>query len=295
MHRVTLSLWTALITLTLLLTMPGVSEAKDNDPGVRGGDVYVDTYYIIPGTGEWASINTGIPDDPIEYTFELRCFAEGNGHVECLNENARLCPAAPGGKQAYWFSRIKGSGQPWSPMGRYPSCIYAEKPRDIGDQIRENILSEFQSQPVEPGRLGMQPSPHTLIGAHTNFYVEASEQIFDFLMLEQEIRIIARPTEYEWSYGDGTTYGPAPYAGGPLPADQWGEETATSHVYRETGDYQASVTVYFSAEYSINGGPFVPIDGRATVPSAPQTVSVWKSESRNVADDCLQNPVGFGC
>ncbi|MBP3043827.1 hypothetical protein KKR91_04300 [Arthrobacter jiangjiafuii] len=157
------------------------------------------------------------------------------------------------------------------------------------------ILSEFQSRPIAAGSLGMQPSPHTLIGAQTNFYVEAREQTFDFVLLGQDLRIIATPTEYEWTYGDGTSYGPAPFAGGPLPESRWGEKTATSHVYGATGDVQASVVVHFSGEYSINGGPLVPIDGRASVPSAPQTVSVWRSTSNNVADDCLINPAGYGC
>ena len=114
-------------------------------------------------------------------------------------------------------------------------------------------------------------------------------------MFEQNIRIIAKPTEYEWNYGDGVSYGPAQFSGEPLPEARWGEETPTSHMYRATGDYQASVVVHFSGEYSINGGPMVPIDGRAAVPSDPQTISVWKSESRSVADNCLVNPAGFGC
>lgn len=74
-----------------------------------------------------------------------------------------------------------------------------------------------------------------------------------------------------------------------------GGSTPTSHVYLETGDYQASVIVHFSGEYSVNGGPLVAIDGRAAVPSEPVSIRVWKSESRNVTDDCLVNPAGFGC
>lgn len=39
----------------------------------------------------------------------------------------------------------------------------------------------------------------------------------------------------------------------------------------------------------------ISIEGRAEVDSPSQTLSVWKAESRNVADDCLVNPAGFGC
>ena len=277
------------------VTAPALYADGGGSGGIGNGEVSVGVYYPIPGSGEWASVQTGIPTDPAEYKFELKCFDEDAGSIGCLYENRNACKAAAGGRLVYWFTRLKGSGSDWSSLYSEPSCIYSEKPRDIGDQIRESILSEFQSRPIAPSVLTFQPSPYTLVGAHTNFYVAAGHQTFDFQMLEQNIRIVARPTEYEWDYGDGLVYGPTPLAGAPLPEGRWGEETPTSHVYRETGDYQARVVVYFSGEFSINGGPMVPIEGRAAVPSAPQTISVWKSESRNVADDCIVNPAGFGC
>ena len=262
--------------------------------GVEDDQVFADTYFRIPGSNEWASFDVGIPDHPYEYRFELKCFDSNAGDLECLYENRSACTAGERGRLVYWFYSLKGSGD-WNPFGKAPMCIYAEKPKDTGDRIRENIFSEFQSRTIIPAAMGMQPSPHTLVGAHTNFYASAEVQTFDFKMFDQDIRIVAQPSEYDWVYGDGTTYGPTRFSGGPLPADRWGESTPTSHVYPQTGDYQASVTVYFSAEYSVNGGPMVPIEGRATVPSAPVTIRVWKSESRNVADDCLVNPAGFGC
>lgn len=284
-----------IVFYTLIATTSSASADGSGGGGFDDDDVYVGGYFYIPGTGVWGPIDTGIPDDPNEYKFEYKCWTGDAGDIACLAENEERCTAGEKGRLVYWFFRIKNSGERWSPMDPPLSCIYAEKPRDIGEQIRESILTEFQSRPLESGHLRLQPSPHTLIGAHTNLYVDSGTQVFDFVLFDQNIQIIARPTEYEWNYGDGTAYGPAPFAGASLPEDRWGEETPTSHVYGQTGDFQASVVVYFSGEYSINGGPMVPIDGRATVPSAPQTVSVWKSESRNVADDCLVNPVGFGC
>ena len=294
--RPTLTITIVCFTLfSSTLSAPAIYADGGGSGGIGNGEVSVGVYYPIPGSGEWASVQTGIPDDPMEYKFELKCFDEDVGSIECLYENRNECKAAAGGRLVYWFTRLKGDGNAWAPLHPGPSCIYSEKPRDIGDQIRESILSEFQSRPIAPSVLTFQPSPYTLVGAHTHFYVAAGDQTFDFQMLEQNIRIVARPTEYEWDYGDGLVYGPTPLAGAPLPEGRWGEETPTSHVYRETGDYQARVVVYFSGEFSINGGPMVPIEGRAAVPSAPQTISVWKSESRNVADDCIVNPAGFGC
>ena len=249
-----------------------------------------------PGSGNLVPIEVGTPDSIYGYFYRSVCFDESSGDIDCLAGQNAACDAAPNGQYVWWYSGLKTQPrESWAKYGDGPTCIYSEEPQDVGEQISAVILSEFQSRPIAAGSLGMQPSPHTLIGAQTNFYVDAREQTFDFVLLGQDIRITATPTEYEWTYGDGSTYGPAPFAGGPLPESRWGEQTATSHVYGATGDFQASVVVHFSGEYSINGGPLVPIDGRAAVPSAPQTVSVWRSTSNNVADDCLVNPAGYGC
>ncbi|MSR98337.1 hypothetical protein FYJ28_05800 [Arthrobacter sp. BL-252-APC-1A] len=141
----------------------------------------------------------------------------------------------------------------------------------------------------------LQPSPHTLIGAHTNVYVEASSQVFEMELLGQSIRIEVEPTEYTFNYGDGTSYGPVSTSGGPLPEARWGEQTPTSHMYSQTGDFTVGITTFFSGQYSVNGGPMIPMDGRAEVASPSQVVSVWRAESRNVADNCLVNPAGVGC
>ncbi|MDK1328391.1 hypothetical protein [Arthrobacter sp. zg-Y1143] len=183
----------------------------------------------------------------------------------------------------------------WPRVSDTPSCIYSEEPVDIGQQIQAQILTAFQERPIAAGKLVVQPSPHTLIGMETNVYVEAAEQVFEMVLLDQTVRIVATPTEYEINYGDGTVYGPTSAAGAPLPQGRWGEQTRTSHRYAAAGDYQMSATVHFSGTYSVNGGPMIPIDGRAAVASQAQTIRVWRAETRSVADNCLINPNGIGC
>ncbi|WP_246262503.1 PKD domain-containing protein [Arthrobacter mobilis] len=141
----------------------------------------------------------------------------------------------------------------------------------------------------------MQPTPHTLIGAHTNVYADASEQRFNIQIPGQDVAIEATPIEYTWTYGDGSGLGPTTAPGGPLPRDRWGERTATSHIYTETGDFQVTLTTTFSGTYSVNGGPAVPIPGNGTFTAAPATISVWRSTVNNYADNCLENPEGSAC
>lgn len=162
-------------------------------------------------------------------------------------------------------------------------------------RIAAMIQSEFQKLPISAGRVTAQPSPHTLRGADTNFYAEAAEQQFDIKILAQDVHIEARPVQYTWNYGDGTTLGPQNSAGGPLPQDRWGEKTATSHVYTRTGDFSVVLTTSFLGTYSVNGGPPLPIPGQGQFNAPPRPVSVWRSITRNYADDCLKNPQGAGC
>jgi hypothetical protein len=83
--------------------------------------------------------------------------------------------------------------------------------------------------------------------------------------------------------------------GGPLPQGRWGEKTRTSHAYAETGDFQVTLTTSFQGTYSVNNGPPLPIPGQGQFTAAPQTISVWRSITRNYADDCIQNPRAQGC
>ena len=149
---------------------------------------------------------------------------------------------------------------------------------------------------MNAGISGIQPNPHTLRGAETNFYAEASEQTFNVIICcGQKVAIIAKPVQYRWDYGDGSSLGPTTTMGGPLPQDRWGEKTATSHAYAQTGDFNVILTTYFQGTYSVNRGPALPIPNQGQFSTAPQTVSVWRSVTRNYADDCITNPRGQGC
>ena len=195
----------------------------------------------------------------------------------------------------WWFTGLKQADpEQWRRMDS-PSCVYAVEPVDVMEEIAGLVLREFQSRPVDPGVLGVQPSPHTLIGMQTNFFIDSPEQVFDLRLLGQEVRITAVPTEYTWNYGDGHTYGPVPDPGVKLATGRWGEQTATSHMYETTGDYPVSVTVHFSGEYSVNDGQAIPIQGRGEFTTAEQLISVWKTDRRSVADTCLDNPTAWAC
>ncbi|WP_364403654.1 PKD domain-containing protein [Pseudarthrobacter sp. LMD1-1-1.1] len=237
-------------------------------------------------------------EDPNEYKYELQChLGGGDFDTPCLARQLDCKDREDGAKgiPVMWLSRPRGvPGAVWAHHSG-PTCLYDPKPEDLLPRIAADIQRQFQNLPVSAGAVVAQPSPNTLRGAETNFYAEAAEQQFDITMFGQKVHVVATPVQYTWNYGDGTVFGPQPSMGGPLPQDRWGEKTRTSHAYASTGDFQVVLTTSFQGTYSVNAGPPLPIPGQGQFNAPPQTISVWRSLTRNYADDCNANPQGQGC
>jgi hypothetical protein len=282
----------------LVPVSPGVADdGVEADFGEVGIDV--DGWTIDPGTGTLVPPGQSTVDsDPNEYKYELQChLGGGDFDTPCLARQLE-CKDGPGGEEGIpvtWLSRPRGvPGAVWAHHSG-PTCLFDARPEDLLPRIAADIQREFQSLPVNAGTVVAQPSPHTLRGAETNFYAEAAEQQFDVTMFGQQVHIVATPVQYTWDYGDGTVFGPQPSMGGALPQDRWGEKTRTSHAYGATGDFQVVLTTTFQGTYSVNAGPPLPIPGQGQFSAPPQTISVWRSLTRNYADDCNANPQGQGC
>jgi len=283
-----------LVALAIPLTTARVVLAADSDVSWSKSGLGVWRY--DSGAGVWVDSPGSLPEDPNVYKFEYLCLDEARNDfdIACLGGAVR-CNEANEGRPVRWFASLRVFSPPiWSAL-QPDRCVYLEKPEDILGKIAAQIQTKFRQLPVDAGRAVAEPSPHTLKGAQTNVYAVAAEQSFRVDMLGQSVAITAKPVQYAWNYGDGATLGPQNSAGGPLPQDRWGEKTATSHVYTRTGDFPVVLTTHFQGTYSVNGGPPLPIPGQGQFNAPPQSVSVWRSITRNYADDCLQNPQGQGC
>lgn len=229
------------------------------------------------------------------YKYEMLCIVNDQNDVDAGCMAQADCDEGKDGRPVRWYEQFTfGEANVWTPI-EPDRCLYSEDPADVLGQIAAQIQTKFEQLPVVAGTSGIQPKPHTLKGAETNFYAEAAEQTFTVDMLGQRVAIVAKPVQFRWDYGDGTSLGPTTQMGGPLPEDRWGEKTRTSHVYTDTGDFQVVLTTYFQGTYSVNNGPALPIPEQGQFSSPPQTVSVWRSITRNYADDCIDNPQGQGC
>ncbi|MGW9413099.1 PKD domain-containing protein [Arthrobacter cupressi] len=242
-----------------------------------------------------------VDDDPYQYKYLPLCDIDRDGLDTGCELQVNCEPRTPGGKRGepvQWQYAPKTIANPawsdWQPQGG-PSCIYDPDPQDVLRAIAARIANDFKQLPIQSAKVTVQPGPHTLKGMETNVFAAATEQAFDVVILGQNVHLVATPVEYTYNYGDGTSFGPTMFAGGSISEDEWGTKTRTSHVYKQTGDFRLSVTTGFRGTYSVNGGPPLPITGNGQFASPAQLVSVWRSETRQVADNCIENPTGWAC
>ncbi|MEA5454560.1 hypothetical protein SPF06_07485 [Sinomonas sp. JGH33] len=197
-----------------------------------------------------------------------------------------------------WYRQLPGS----EPERLKGACLYpGEAPeRPGGGTVVAVTERELRALPIAASAVGSQPGRHTLKGAETNVYAvpagDSAEgvQSFDTAVLGRKVRVRVRPVEHRFDYGDGTALVSAA-PGGPIAEARWGEKTVTSHAFAQTGDLTVSLTTVFSGEFSVEGGPWQAIAGTAAVPSQPRVLSVWRSEVKLYAENCLQNPHREGC
>jgi hypothetical protein len=289
----------------LVVAMGGSDVSRADEPPIvigyedNGIAVGADKWTVDSDTGRVVPRAPGSPShDPNQYKYELQChLGGGDFDTPCLARRLD-CKNGPDGKDGIpvvWLKAPAGIPKPIWTFHSGPTCLFDPNPEDLLPRIAALIQSEFQKLPVAAGTVTAQPSPHTLRGAETNFYADAAEQQFDITILAQKVHVVATPAQYTWIYGDGMSLGPQFSAGGPLAQDHWGEKTRTSHVYTQTGDFQVVLTTHFQGTYSVNNGPPLPIPGQGQFSSPPQTIRVWRSITRNYADDCIKNPKGQGC
>jgi hypothetical protein len=288
-----------IVSISILLFLSAIpflfaSKAHADEPIVDWGGSGIGVWHEDE-SGTWVDMPFEDPEIQKAYKYKVLCILNDESDVDPLCIARAKCNAGKDGKPVRWFERfLAGPPDAWSEI-RPDRCVYTEDPSDVLGRIAAQIQRQFEQLPVNAGASRIQPSPHTLRGAETNFYARADEQQFDITILAQKIHIVAKPVQYRWAYGDGTSLGPTTTMGGPLPQDRWGEKTRTSHAYAETGDFSVVLTTYFQGTYSVNGGPALPIPNEGQFSAAPQTVSVWRSVTRNYADDCITNPRGQGC
>lgn len=155
------------------------------------------------------------------------------------------------------------------------------------------VEREFKSLPIKAPELHQQ-NDIALIWANTNFYTEPGDQRLTTTILGHRVTITATPVTYTFDYGDTTTLTTTD-PGQAMNQDGYDFDTATSHVYEDTGKTHASVATTFTGSFSVDGGPERDIPGTATVTSAPLFVDVYRVKIYNVQNPCTPSSTAPGC
>jgi hypothetical protein len=137
-------------------------------------------------------------------------------------------------------------------------------------------VEDFRRLPLPAGGVRIQPATlRTLVNVETNVYVDSRPVVLTTTLLGMPVRVRATPAGYTWTFGDGSrlrTTDP----GGPFP------RMSTTHVYRLPGRWLVTLVTSYTGEYSVAGGPWLPVDGEADVPSPAVTLTVVETRARLV-------------
>ena len=101
------------------------------------------------------------------------------------------------------------------------------------------------------------------------------------------MRLEIRPSRFEWAHGDGTTATTAT-PGAPYPAKDVVHRYADAHT-----TVQHHVSVTWSAEWSLNGGPLQPVNGTVTT-TGPATPLRSRRRARRCRARVTENPSAGG-
>jgi len=142
----------------------------------------------------------------------------------------------------------------------------------------------------------MEPNGWAVIGLPANFYARGGVSVKRGELFDRLALVRFTPVAWNWDYGDGGSRTTA------QPGASWAalgvsefDETATSHVFDEPGDFRIQLTISYSAEYQFAGSGWIPIDGLLPAASNPIEARAVTARTMLVSEDCNENPGGPGC
>jgi hypothetical protein len=165
----------------------------------------------------------------------------------------------------------------WTATGEFV-CRGAGEDDDPAPVEPVVTAEDFRRLPLPAAVIKVQPpNLRTLINIPTNLYADADPVVIPTTVLGQAVRVRATPLRFRWNYGDGkalsTTDPGAPYP-----------ELRTAHTYLQPGKRTLGLTTTYSGEYSVTGGPWLPVDGLATVNSPATALTVLAAHNELVTD-----------
>jgi hypothetical protein len=204
-------------------------------------------------------------------------------HLDATCEQAvTTCQMLGGGVGPMtWLWRLPlqadGAGQAWERYGQSCSVtIQAHSTLTLAMVQRAFRQLDFAKPEVR-----IQPEGTiTLVNLPTYYRVQwpasglSPAETTTVTILGMNVRVRPTAQSYNYRFGDGARTGPVADPGGIYPTGN------ITHAYRDKGQVPASVTVTYTADFSVNGGPWQPVRDTVDITGPPTTIQVREARAR---------------
>ena len=170
--------------------------------------------------------------------------------------------------------------------------------QEIEDQFANtNIQAPVLKQSYNLGSGQGEDNPNVYKNQAVNFYVDAPTARWEGDLMIGHVEIESYPTQMTIQYGNGDedTF----YTMGKPVSRARGEEsrkTATSYVYKRSGNFHAYATVSYSGRFRVNGGDWQALDVVLTKETVdPLLIRVWWVDVGRVGGTCDEDDTRWGC
>ena len=230
------------------------------------------------------------------------CYTEGDrrpGHYVIgslpQGDNANRIPNHVGGRYCVPNdAKTFTSNDPAQPKGPSPE----EMLQEVEDQFANtNIQAPVLKQSYNLGTGLSEDNPNVYKNQAVNFYVDAPTARWEGDLMIGHVEIESYPTQMTIQYGNGDedTF----YTMGKPVSRARGEEprkTATSYVYKRSGNFHAYATVSYSGRFRVNGGDWQALDVVLTKDTVePLLIRVWWVDVGRVGGTCDEDDTRWGC
>ena len=170
--------------------------------------------------------------------------------------------------------------------------------QEIEDQFANtNIQAPVLKQSYNLGTGLGENNPNVYKNQAVNFYVDAPTARWEGDLMIGHVEIESYPTQMTIQYGNGDE-GSFYTMGKPVSRAR-GEEsrkTATSYVYKRSGNFHAYATVSYSGRFRVNGGNWQALDVVLTKDTVdPLLIRVWWVDVGRVGGTCDEDDTRWGC
>ena len=170
--------------------------------------------------------------------------------------------------------------------------------QEVEDQFANtNIQAPVLKQSYNLGTGLGENNPNVYKNQAVNFYVDAPTARWEGDLMIGHVEIESYPTQMTIQYGNGDedTF----YTMGKPVSRARGEEsrkTATSYVYKRSGNFHAYATVSYSGRFRVNGGDWQALDVVLTKETVdPLLIRVWWVDVGRVGGTCDEDDTRWGC